>query len=187
MEATPVSEGVKRIVEHINANPRCSRRQLVETLAPSPPIAVSPPAEGQPAAEVSHQPTAEQTAVIADLHWLIHQGHVIEFANGTLETAKKPIPRPQKAVKAAEAPAAGVVGESMSAEGSAAPLEGAEAVAPENRDVPEPTETTEPETGKTEELAANEPAAPEGEATATPAEHKEAPVENAPAHVESPS
>jgi hypothetical protein len=33
-------------------------------------------------------------AVLTDLHWLIHQGHVIEFANGTLETAKKPLPRP---------------------------------------------------------------------------------------------
>jgi hypothetical protein len=31
--------------------------------------------------------------VIADLHWLIHQGHVIEFANGMLDTAKKPLPR----------------------------------------------------------------------------------------------
>jgi len=42
------------------------------------------------------EPTAEQTAVIADLHWLIHQGHVIEFANGMLDTAKKPLPRPPK-------------------------------------------------------------------------------------------
>jgi hypothetical protein len=33
---------------------------------------------------------------VADLHWLIHQGHVIEFANGNLETAKKPKPRPEK-------------------------------------------------------------------------------------------
>jgi hypothetical protein len=41
-------------------------------------------------------PTPEQTAVIADLHWLIHQGHVIEFANGRLETARKPKPRPPK-------------------------------------------------------------------------------------------
>ena len=37
--------------------------------------------------------------MIADLHWLIHQGHVIEFANGTLETAKKPAPRPPKPEK----------------------------------------------------------------------------------------
>ncbi|MDG1892144.1 MAG: hypothetical protein P8L18_12610 [Verrucomicrobiota bacterium] len=34
--------------------------------------------------------TPEQTAVTTDLHWLIHQGHVIEFSNGKLETAKKP-------------------------------------------------------------------------------------------------
>jgi hypothetical protein len=33
-------------------------------------------------------------AVTGDLHWLIHQGHVIEFANGRLETAKRPKPRP---------------------------------------------------------------------------------------------
>ena len=36
MAATPVSEGVKRIVDYINANPKCTRRQLVEALAPSP-------------------------------------------------------------------------------------------------------------------------------------------------------
>ncbi|MGN6384633.1 MAG: hypothetical protein ACTHMT_00195, partial [Verrucomicrobiota bacterium] len=35
-------------------------------------------------------------ALNADLHWLVHQGHVIEFANGILETAKKPAPRPAK-------------------------------------------------------------------------------------------
>ena len=44
MTATPVSEGVKRIVEYINANPKCTRRQLVEALAPSP----APPAGRRP-------------------------------------------------------------------------------------------------------------------------------------------
>src|SRR5262249_35815742 len=39
---TPVSEGVKRIVDYINANPKCSRRQLVEALSPSPPPAAIP-------------------------------------------------------------------------------------------------------------------------------------------------
>ena len=34
--ATPVSEGVKHIVDYVNANPKCTRRQLVEALAPSP-------------------------------------------------------------------------------------------------------------------------------------------------------
>jgi hypothetical protein len=95
---TPVSEGVKRIVDYINANPKCTRRKLLEALAPSP-VAVQhvPAPEGQPAPALqSPEPTTEQSALSSDLHWLIHQGHVIEFANGTLETAKKPLPRPPK-------------------------------------------------------------------------------------------
>ncbi len=46
------------------------------------------------------------TAVMTDLHWLVHQGHVIEFANGVLETAKKPLPKPVKQPKPAKAAAA---------------------------------------------------------------------------------
>ncbi len=113
---TPVSEGVKAIVDFINTHPKTNRRDLVEALAPTPivppapmPAAAQPAAEGQvpaeaqtgaitPAAAAPEKvgPTPEQTAVIADLHWLIHQGHVIEFATGVLETAKKPIPKPPK-------------------------------------------------------------------------------------------
>jgi hypothetical protein len=110
LESEPVSEGVRRIVEYINAHPRSTRRQLVEALAPTPPAPPSPPPsapavvpEGTapPAPESAAPaeapaPLPEQTVVIADLHWLIHQGHVIEFANGTLETAKKPIIKPPK-------------------------------------------------------------------------------------------
>jgi hypothetical protein len=110
---TPVSDGVKRIVDFINANPKCTRRQLVETLsptpaaAPAPAVAPAPPTEGQPPAQPAPAgPTPEQNAVNADLHWLIHQGHVIEFANGMLETAKKPAPRPPKPeLKPADKPA----------------------------------------------------------------------------------
>jgi hypothetical protein len=94
MEATPVSEGVKRIVEFVNARPKSTRRDLVEALAPSP--AALDGASRQTPELHGAPPTTEQTAVIADLHWLIHQGHVIEFANGCLETAKKPIPKPPK-------------------------------------------------------------------------------------------
>jgi hypothetical protein len=103
LEATPVSDGVKRIVEFINANPKCTRRQLMEALAPAPAPAPAPAApapataEGQPPAPApAPAATPEQTALVADLHWLIHQGHVIEFATGALETAKKPLPKPPK-------------------------------------------------------------------------------------------
>ena len=97
--ATPVSEGIKHIVDYINANPKCTRRHLVESLAPSPAATAIQGAGGEspgaPQPE-SAAPTPEQTAVIADLHWLVHQGHVIEFANGVLETAKKPLPKPAR-------------------------------------------------------------------------------------------
>jgi hypothetical protein len=86
LETTPVSDGVKKIVEFINAHPKCSRRKLVEALAPS---------GATPEDQKNSEPTVEQTAIIGDLHWLIHQGHVIEFADGLLETAKKPLPRPE--------------------------------------------------------------------------------------------
>src|SRR5206468_12714170 len=51
LEATPVSEGVKRIVDYINAHSGCTRRQLIEALAPSAPRPVAPaqppgPSEG---------------------------------------------------------------------------------------------------------------------------------------------
>ena len=113
LATTPVSEGVKRIVEFINAHPKCTRRKLFEALAPSPPPAPIPvvpagtePATPAPAATEATagpveppEPTPEQNAVNADLHWLIHQGHVIEFANGMLDTAKKPLPRPLRPEK----------------------------------------------------------------------------------------
>ena len=101
IEATPVSDGVKKIVDFVNAHSRCTRRQLLEALVGSPPPVPAPPtpategtAAPAPAAVVAADPSPEQTAVISDLHWLVHQGHVIEFADGLLETAKKPNPRP---------------------------------------------------------------------------------------------
>jgi hypothetical protein len=130
LETTPVSENIKRIIEFINAHQRCTRRKLVETLAPSPaapapaesaaPAAPAEPAapapaevpagetpapvaEGEaatrPAPPRADGPTPEQTVLIADLHWLIHQGHVLEFSDGEIETAKKPLPRPPKPEK----------------------------------------------------------------------------------------
>jgi hypothetical protein len=112
LEATPVSEGVKRIVDFINATPKCTHQQLLRALAPAAaapaPAPVVPPDAGPPTGETPPavpapaslpEPTPEMAAVMTDLHWLIHQGHVIEFANGVLETAKKPLPRPPKPVR----------------------------------------------------------------------------------------
>jgi hypothetical protein len=99
LETTPVSESIKRIVGHINAHPKCTRRQLIEALAPTPqPAVIEVKPEDQKTA-VPAEPTPEQNVLIADLHWLIHQGHVLEFADGRMDTAKKPVPRPPKPEK----------------------------------------------------------------------------------------
>lgn len=98
IENSVVSETTKKIIEHINSNVGTNRKRLVETLAPSPAPAEAP-AEGG-AAPAPTPLTAEQQSVLNDLHWLIHQGHVIEFASGMLETAKKPAPRPTPPPKA---------------------------------------------------------------------------------------
>ena len=118
IESSPVSETIKRIVEFVNANAKCTRKKLIEALAPTPkptvieikpdatPAPSAPVAEGEapakpakPAEPAAPEPTPEQTAIIVDLHWLIHQGHVLEFADGRMETAKKPAPRPPKPEK----------------------------------------------------------------------------------------
>jgi hypothetical protein len=134
VESSPVSDGIKRIVNFINENPKCTRKKLIEALAPTPKaapapaaetpaptapaaegeVAAQPVAEGAPApapekpAAKSAEPTPEQTLVLVDLHWLIHAGAVLEFADGRMETAKKPAPKPVKQdKKAGEKPAEG--------------------------------------------------------------------------------
>jgi hypothetical protein len=118
IETNPVSDGIKAIVNFINSNPKCTRKKLIEALAPTPKAAPAPAAQSptpaaegetsaQPAAEAkpaevkSNEPTPEQTLVLVDLHWLIHAGAVLEFADGRMETAKKPAPKPVKQEKKA--------------------------------------------------------------------------------------
>jgi hypothetical protein len=188
--ATPVSEGVKHIVDYINATPKCTRRHLVEALAPSPaPTVIEqtggiPPAASQPE---SAAPTPEQTAIIADLHWLIHQGHVIEFANGVLETAKRPLPKPPKPEPApATAPSEPVppteppvAAEAAASEPSLAPAAAPVAESPQPESA---LPLTEGATG------ADAAASPEAAASATPAvPSAESPAEPLATPVESPS
>jgi hypothetical protein len=163
---TPVSDGVKKIVDFVNANPKCTRRQLIETLAPAPAvIPVSAPPEGQPTPPASFvAPTPEQNAVIGDLHWLIHQGHVIEFANGTLETAKKPIPRPPKPAapkeqKAPESTSEISAGETIStAEGVSASAESASPATPVPTEANPPEVTQAPVSAEVSETSSSPPA-----------------------------
>jgi len=174
LETTPVSENIKRIITHINAHPKCSRRQLIETLAPTPQPAVieikpeaeaqgsesrlqaagsgEPPEGGTPNVPAAAEPTPEQNTIIADLHWLVHQGHVIEFADGQLETAKKPAPKPPKPEKKPVEEKSVAEGEVISATESVSQTEAVAASA----ETPTPA---------AESAAAAEPAPPESAVT----------------------
>lgn len=132
--ATPVSEGVKKIVDFVEATPRCTRRKLIEAFAPGsiPPKDAAPPSA---TAEVV-PPTPEMAALISDLHWLIHQGHVIEFANGIMENAKKPPTKPERPQPAEKEAAATVEPAPVSAEGIVQEPADAAAGTPESAEAP---------------------------------------------------
>ncbi|MDP6754349.1 MAG: hypothetical protein QGF56_11740 [Verrucomicrobiota bacterium] len=97
---TPVSDSIRAIVSFVVENRDCTRRMILDQFAPEPekPESAEAPAEGaEPAPDASLSP--ERTAVLSDLHWLVHQGHVIEYANGQMEIAPKPQPPQQKKKK----------------------------------------------------------------------------------------
>jgi hypothetical protein len=212
LAATPVSEGVRKIVEHLNEHPRCTRRHLLDVLLPpqalkpvpppppAPPIQASPaveqapptvsdqgapetattgseeapPAGAAPAAPPARpEPTPEQTALIADLHWLIHQGHVIEFANGTIETAKKPAPKPPKPEKKpAQQPADQASTEAQAQAPAEAPA-ASETAQAEAATVPDTTASA-PDTESSPESAAPAQEQPKPEDTTTDSSSPEA-------------
>lgn len=95
-----LSKEIQRIMDFVRATPDCTRKKLVESLCPkteSDPAAnqslpVAKETEPAPAIPAVNQWTPEEKAVIANIHWLIHEGHVIEFSDSKIETAKKPPP-----------------------------------------------------------------------------------------------
>ncbi len=174
IDAEPISDGVKKIVQHVNAHPRCTVKDLVDALAPVPaaaelatPVEPKPDsASGDQAAPGSkpapHEPTSAQKVVLSDLHWLVHSGHVIEFANGELETAKRPMPKPVQAPKKKEAVKTG------SAIDSTATGERTSSATTELASAGEPTlAAAAPAPTATDDSA--EPTKPEPTATASPA------------------
>jgi hypothetical protein len=155
LETTPVSESIKSIIGFINTNPKCTRRKMIEALAPSPAVI-----EVKPEEQKSAEPTPEQNALIADLHWLIHQGHVLEFADGRMDTAKKPLPRPVKPEKKKAEEKPTVEGEAAVATETAPQAEGAVESAPEISAPAETVAEPAPETPAPVEVAPPEPEIP---------------------------
>ena len=79
-----ISPTVVAILQVLSANPGINRKQLWEKL---------PPVEGAEA-EGEEQ---RKLALASDLHWLISEGHVIEFNDGSLDLARTKTPAPPAA------------------------------------------------------------------------------------------
>ena len=79
-----VSPTVVAILQTLTSNPGINRKQLLEKL---PPDEGAEPEKGE----------RRKLALASDLHWLISEGHVIEFNDGALDLARTKTPPPHAA------------------------------------------------------------------------------------------
>lgn len=92
-ERSGVSASINGILEKLAETPGMTRKQLAEKIAPGE----------SDAAEADRT----KLALASDLHWLISEGYVIEFNDGTLDLprAKQPAPAAPSKAEATETPA----------------------------------------------------------------------------------
>ena len=92
IDETAVSDSVRQILETLRASPRINRKELAEKL-----IGLD--------TEVAE---AEKTklALASDLHWMIREGHIIEFNDGSLDLPRAKPPKQEAGEVAAEQGAA---------------------------------------------------------------------------------
>jgi hypothetical protein len=85
-----LTEHVQKIIAFIRTHERCTRKELFAELRPS-----------ANAPDVT--PSASEEQLLADLHWLIQDGYVVEFSDGRLCVMEEKAPKPQSAAATASA------------------------------------------------------------------------------------
>lgn len=156
-QTTPIGDNFRAILEYLEAHPNQRRdKQWAALLALRTEVA-EPTASGQNvAAEVSAAEAApasvqgaeatpavdeeilkrREQALGADLLWLLHQGHVIDFAMGNLQAATPPKPQPQKKEKTSPASEKASMDETLTGDAGAVQTGGSAAIpAEESKDV----------------------------------------------------
>ena len=109
LATTAVSDSIRKILETIRGKKSLRRSQLLDLLAPATAAPVSPessPETAGPASAPAADPARE--AIVNDLLWLTHEGYVVEYADGRLESVappKNPPPTASTSEQAAPAPA----------------------------------------------------------------------------------
>jgi hypothetical protein len=101
-----VSSGLSAILNTLRSFPKITRKQLAEKILPS---------HLAPTGQETEAYTQAKAALVGDLLWLAKAGHVIEFADGSLDLPLPPKPvdaRPESALEtASETPALSVESE----------------------------------------------------------------------------
>jgi len=95
---TPVAQGFISILEYLEAHPNQSRDKQWNALLSG---RTEIPEEGEAAPQEKILECREK-ALGVDLLWLLHQGHVIDFAMGNLQAATRPAPKQPAKKKVAE-------------------------------------------------------------------------------------
>ncbi|PYM01737.1 MAG: hypothetical protein DMF19_05500 [Verrucomicrobia bacterium] len=92
VDETAVSDSVRQILEALKASPRINRKELAEKL-----IGLD-----------TELAEAEKTklALASDLHWMIREGHVIEFNDGSLDLPRARPPKKEAGEVTADLPPA---------------------------------------------------------------------------------
>jgi len=93
--ANPVSAGISGILDYLESHQSIPRAEQWKAL-----VALRPVQEGVADSQ-------RESAMAADLSWLVHEGHVIDYAKRSLEPARKPSAKPQEPSASQKTPKAG--------------------------------------------------------------------------------
>jgi hypothetical protein len=106
-DGTGVSPQVRAILEGIGAAPRIGRKELADKLIVNleKPVEAAVPGAPKPGEGDSAADEAERVkmALASDLRWLINEGYVIEFNDGSLDLPRAKVKPVEAAVSAAKA------------------------------------------------------------------------------------
>ncbi len=78
IDEASVSDSVRKILDTLKASPRTNRKDLAEKL-------IAPEADANEA----------KMKLASDLHWLVREGHIVEFNDGALDLPRTKAPNPQ--------------------------------------------------------------------------------------------
>lgn len=94
LDETAVSDSIRKIIELVRARKAIRRQELLNELAPLPAAMPSEtPDQEASAIPVIPLKTPEESAreaIVQDLLWLTHEGYIIEYVDGRLESSPPP-------------------------------------------------------------------------------------------------